>query len=211
MLGKYLLWFVFGFLDLGVGLYPGMYFIIDRDFGLLSSKSDALLADVAWNAGFYTHIVLGGIAMLVGWTQFSSRIRNNHLRIHRTLGKIYVFSALPSGLAGLYIALFATGGLVAVLGFVCLAVGWFSTTLAAYLYIRKRKLVQHEKMMIFSYAFCFGAVTLRIWLPLLINQMEGEFVPAYRIVAWLCWMPNVIFASLYTLRLKSRSHTKSTA
>jgi hypothetical protein len=122
-----------------------------------------------------------------------------------------VFSALPSGLAGFYIAWYATGGLVASLGFICLAVGWFSSTLAAYLYIRKRKIAQHEKMMIFSYAFCFGAVTLRIWLPLLINLMDGAFIPAYKIVAWLCWIPNLIFAFMYTLRLESRSHTKTTA
>jgi hypothetical protein len=50
-------------------------------------------------------------------------------------------------------------------------------------------------MMIYSYAACFAAVTLRIWLPLLIS-ITGDFFIAYPIVAWLCWVPNLIVANL---------------
>ena len=53
--------------------------------------------------------------------------------------------------------------------------------------------------MIYSYAACFGAVTLRIWLPLLILLL-GSFEPAYRIVAWLAWVPNLIFAYYWVKR-----------
>ena len=41
------------------GLYPAIYFFIDRKFGLLSSKSDELLANAIWNIGFYTHFRRG--------------------------------------------------------------------------------------------------------------------------------------------------------
>ena len=44
-----------------------------------------------------------------------------------------------------------------------------------------------------KYALIFGAVTLRIWLPLLIIAYQGQFVPAYRWVAWLSWVPNALF------------------
>jgi hypothetical protein len=50
--------------------------------------------------------------------------------------------------------------------------------------------------MIYSYAACFAAVTLRVWLPFL-TLIFGEFVLAYKIVAWLCWVPNMIFAHLW--------------
>jgi len=39
----------------------------------------------------------------------------------------------------------------------------------------------------------FAAVTLRLWLPAL-QAASGSFVEAYRTVAWLCWVPNVIVA-----------------
>ena len=83
---------------------------------------------------------------------------------------------------------------MASLGFICLAVIWFYTTLKAYLNIRNKQVKQHQKMMIYSYAACFAAVTLRIWLPLL-TAVLGDFVTAYIIVAWLCWIPNLIVAS----------------
>ena len=47
--------------------------------------------------------------------------------------------------------------------------------------------------MIYSYAACFAAVTLRLWLPLLVF-LFGDFIKAYVLVSWLCWVPNIIVA-----------------
>ena len=44
------------------------------------------------------------------------------------------------------------------------------------------------------FALIFAAVMLRIELPLLIIWFQGDFTPAYRIVAWLCWVPNLLWA-----------------
>lgn len=192
-------WFVFAFLAIGVGLYPLLYFFIDREFGLLASKSDELLADVLWNIGFYGHILLGGLALTIGWVQFSKRIRSRNINLHRNLGKVYVVSVLISGICGIFIAINATGGIVTTLGFMALGLVWLYTTLRAFLAIRKGDLQLHQGMMIYSYAACFAAVTLRIWLPLLTIAF-GEFTSAYRIVAWLCWVPNIIFAYFWVKR-----------
>ena len=186
-------WFFFVFLAIGVGLYPLLYFVFDDDFGLLASKSDELLANVLWNIGFYGHILLGGVALLVGWVQFSKKLRNTNLKRHRTIGKIYVVAALISGVCGFFIAFYANGGLITTIGFMCLAIIWLFSTLKAYFAVRKGDLQLHQGMMIYSYAACFAAVTLRIWLPLL-SLVFQDFTIAYRIVAWLCWVPNIIVA-----------------
>jgi uncharacterized membrane protein len=180
-------------LAIAIGLYPITYFVVDREFGLLSSKTPGLLADIIWNIAFYIHIVLGGLALLIGWMQFNAKLRNNNLRRHRLIGKIYIVSVLLSSVAGFYIAFFATGGIISASGFICLALVWFYTTLTAYTSIRKGQHRRHQEMMIYSYAACFAAVTLRIWLPLLTSAF-GEFVPAYKIVAWLAWVPNLVIA-----------------
>ena len=180
-------------LAIGVGLYPGLYFLVDRKFGLLSSKSEALLASPIWNLGFYTHIILGGLALLIGWVQFSAKFRRKYLAWHRRIGKVYVIAVLLSAVAGIGIGFFATGGLVAASGFIGLGVVWFYTTLMAYLHIKNGRVLQHERMMVYSYAACFAAVTLRIWLPFLTIHF-GAFDPAYRVVAWLCWVPNMVVA-----------------
>lgn len=183
-----------------VGLYPAIYFIIDREFGLLSSKSDQLLTDALWNFAFYTHIILGGVALLIGWLQFSTKLRIQNLALHRTVGKIYILCVLPSALAGIGIGFFATGGIIPATGFIGLGIVWFTTTLLAYLKIRQGQIEQHRRLMIYSYAACFAAVTLRIWLPLLI-MIYGDFNKAYATVAWLCWVPNMIVAMLIIKRL----------
>jgi hypothetical protein len=187
-------------LSIIIGLYPAIYFFVDRKFGLLNSKPATLLGNIYWNTGFYTHIILGGLALLIGWTQFNSTFRNKNLSVHRTIGKIYVISVLLSSLAGIGIAFFANGGFLSSAGFICLGIVWFYTTLMAFIHIRNKQTEQHQKMMIYSYAACFAAVTLRIWLPLLV-MLIGNFITAYTIVAWLCWVPNIFVAYLISKRI----------
>jgi uncharacterized membrane protein len=199
-----LAWFVFAFLAVGVSLYPLLYIYYafqGVDIALRQSKSVELLGSTLWNVGFYGHIVFGGIALMTGWSQFSKKLRRKRLNLHRNLGKIYVFAALVSGVCGVYIAFYATGGWITILGFLGLGTIWLYTTITAYAAIRKKDLSLHQGMMIYSYAACFAAVTLRMWLPLL-QLALGEFLLAYKIVAWLCWVPNIIFAS--TLVRKKR-------
>jgi uncharacterized membrane protein len=193
------LWILFATFALLIGLYPMIYFLMDRKFGLLNSKSVDLLTNTFWNIGFYMHIIFGGIALFIGWTQFSPKMRNSRMALHRKLGKVYVVAVLLSASAGIYIGFFATGGLISSTGFICLGIIWFYTTLKAYLHIKRGEIEKHQKMMVYSYSACFAAVTLRIWLPIL-TMVYGDFSKAYLVVAWLCWIPNLIVAYLITRR-----------
>ncbi|MBQ4914156.1 DUF2306 domain-containing protein [Maribacter sp. MMG018] len=192
-------WLVFGILAVGVGLYPLVYVFADGEIGIQLSKSKELLANVFWNIGFYGHILFGGLALTIGWVQFSKRFRNANMARHRIIGRIYVVSALVSGICGGGIAFFATGGVVAQSGFLVMAVCWLYFTTNAYRAIKISDIEKHKVYMIYSYALCFAAVTLRIWLPLL-SLILGSFLPAYRVAAWLSWVPNIIFAYFWVRR-----------
>lgn len=109
-------WIVFGTMAMSIGLYPLIYFVIDRKFGLLASKSESLLNNIFWNTGFYGHILFGGLALFIGWVQFSKKFRNTNLLRHRNIGKIYVIAAMISGACGIYIGFHATGVLLHPLG-----------------------------------------------------------------------------------------------
>lgn len=190
-------WIVFAFLALSVGGYPIVYYIFDmHGKGLWASKTAELLASTAWHTAFYIHITFGGIALLTGWTQFSQKIRDRYLNIHRTLGKIYVGAVVLSSTAGFYIAMFASGGITCVLGFGSLALAWLFTVLMAYNRILKRDIKQHENWMIRNYALTFAAVTLRIYLPLATQLMHWDSTVSYRVISWLCWVPNLIVAEM---------------
>jgi uncharacterized membrane protein len=189
-----------------VGLYPVKYFFDGRNVGLLQLKTEAILTDPFWNIGFYSHIVPGGIALLIGWIQFNEKMRTKRLTLHRAIGTVYVSAALVSSLAGIYIACYATGGIIASSGFMCLGLFWFYFTYKGYSSIIEKNINAHKEMMIYSYAACLAAVTLRIYLPLLAFAF-GDFMKAYLLVAWLSWVPNLIVAFYINKRRRATANT----
>lgn len=198
---KTLPWVLIALLATLVGVYPIYYIIAAGSHpGLLQSKSPALLAHQVYLAAFYTHIIFGGIAILIGWIQFSQKLRLRNVRLHRTVGKIYVLSVALSSLAALSIAGWATGGWVSGLGFAMLAAVWLYTDFRAYFSIRRLAIDEHRDWMVRNYALTLAAVTLRIYLPLATAAMHIDFVPAYKVIAWMCWVPNMVVAEILVSR-----------
>ncbi|MEN2283742.1 DUF2306 domain-containing protein [Algoriphagus sp. SE2] len=187
------IWFLFAFFSIVIGLYPLLYFVFGRQFGVLNSHDSEQLSNFIWNSAFYTHIVLGGLALAIGWIQFNQKLRDRNRKLHKKIGMVYVTAVFFSGLAGVYVAIYTLGGIIASLGFGLLGITWLATTMMGWKTAKAKDFDAHENWMIYSYAACFAAVTLRIYLPILENIMGG-FIPAYRVVAWLCWVPNIAVA-----------------
>jgi len=144
----------------------------------------------------YLHVFAAFFALAVGPFQFSTRLRSARPALHRWMGRLYLgIGVLAGGISGFYIAFLAHGGAVSKAGFACLALAWLYTGLRAYLAIRARDITAHRRWIIRNFALSFAAVTLRIWVPL--SFVAGlEFEAAYRAIAWLCWVPNLVFAEL---------------
>ncbi len=164
------------------------YFSFEK-YQLLFSKPDALLDSTFYRVMLYSHIGLGMIALLIGPSQFSRRLRQRWMAGHRRLGKIYIISILLSGLAGLYIAFFATGGWVSTLGLLGLDIFWLFTTSMAYQKIRQKDIEGHRRWMVRSYGFTFAAVTLRLGL-ILAAVGWVPFLTIYPIMCWASWIIN---------------------
>ena len=179
-----------------IGLYPLLYYFADwSQVGLTSTKGD-LIYNFYWKMAFYTHITGGGIALIIGWIQFSGKIRRTRLALHRSIGITYITAILFGGLAGFYLAMHANGGVMNDLGFALLAIAWLGTTFMAYRKARQHKFEAHKNWMIRSYAVTFAAVTLRLWMPVLIIGVGLSEPAAYAMVAWLCWIPNIFVGEL---------------
>ena len=162
----------------------------------------AAIFQVPW--GLEIHIAASGVALILGAFQFLKALRTRFPAVHRWMGRAYVAACVIGGIAGGTIALYTTSGLPAGLGFLSLAVLWVPFTLLAWTSAMNRNFVAHERWMIRSFALTFAAVTLRIYLPIAVIQNHGEFpVPAYQVIAWIAWVPNLIVAELW-LRSQSR-------
>jgi uncharacterized membrane protein len=150
--------------------------------------------------GIYPHAFFGMLAIVIGAVQFLPLLPVRRRTLHRNLGKIYVATALMTGVTGLYMAGYAHGGLVATAGFGGMSIAILGTTWRAWTTARGGRIAEHRRWMIRSYAVLFSAVTLRIWLPVLVLAYEGAFTPAYLWVAWLSWVPNLAWAEWYVRR-----------
>lgn len=140
------------------------------------------------------HIVGAMLANIIGPFLFLPKLRSHpYLNLHRGLGTIYLLSVLTGGLGGLYMALFAYGGLMNQLGFMVLGVLWLLTGYQAYEKILNKQIELHRQWMIRNYALTYAGVMLRLWQVVL--AVAGiKFTVAYAIVAWLSWIPNLLVA-----------------
>jgi uncharacterized membrane protein len=187
--GKLLL----GFLSLGVAAYAAV------GYGLMPIGAlvhpDMKGGFVAHPVGVYLHVFAAAVALLLGPFQFSARLRRTRTQLHRWMGRLYLGVGVSlGGLSGLYIAQFAYGGITARLGFGLLAVCWLYTGARAYLAIRGRAVDEHRKWMVRNFSLGFAAVMLRLYIPA--SVVAGiDFAVAYPVIAWLCWLPNLLVAA----------------
>ena len=158
----------------------------------VSLSMDFVAHNLDGNAlALYAHIGLAPIALALMPFQFMTRLRTRKPRLHRWMGRGYVATILVSGLAGLQLAFHTTAGFFAATGFALLAVCWLAATGIALAYALRRQFPRHRDWMLRSAALTFAAVTLRIYLG---SSMAAglDFEIAYPIIAWLCWVPNVL-------------------
>jgi uncharacterized membrane protein len=133
-------------------------------------------------------------ALLVGPWQFSEKLRARALNLHRWLGRFYLLEVALGSLAGFRMALVSEEGLPTHLGFGALAVLWFFTGLQAYVEIRRGNVRAHRQWMIRNFALSLAAVTLRIYIALILAGFHWSFRTTYVTVSWLCWIPNLLIA-----------------
>lgn len=149
------------------------------------------------------HVIFAPIALAGGGLQFFPHFRARRPDVHRMIGRVTAFAILIAGLSALGLVLSPTGRPIASLGFGLLAVLWLFTTIKAVIAIRSRQIDQHRSWMTRSFALTFAAVTLRLQLPLLMIFGEMSYGEASIIVAWSCWVPNMIFAEWVLRRSKT--------
>ena len=151
----------------------------------------------------YGHLGFGFLAMLIGPFQFHAGLRTRFASMHRWLGRVYVTSVLISAVAGFALALNASGGLVAKVGFALMAVIWFISATLAFTHIRNRDVVEHRRWMIRNYALTLAGVTLRVYLGLFFAA-DVAFSEFYPVLAWASWVPNLLVVEWFMLQQERR-------
>ena len=214
-------WALMAFLAVGVTLVALAPYITFNSENFNNATARYATESTLRYVGLFVHAFAGGIALIIGPFQFLDGFRKRRPVVHRRIGRLYLVSILLGGLSAFIIAPGMISGLVGEVGLMSLAVLWLWTGWNAYRSIRNGDVKSHREWMTRSFALTFAAVTLRLWLgtliatqlPFLQTRYAGDFdalfVEVYRVVMWLCWVPNLIIAEMIIQRRRSPQSVSS--
>jgi uncharacterized membrane protein len=164
--------------------------------GFLQLKQQAV--QTGWYLpAFYCHIFGSSLILLAGFFQFAPVVYRNR-RLHRVLGKLYVFGVLFFASPGAYVmTLFINRGPGVFASFLIQNTLWIIFTIMAWMLVKKGDINGHVNMMRRSYALAFAAITLRFYIWLCHVLGHGvDFQYNYLIISFSSWVPNLIVAEL---------------
>lgn len=194
-------YWIMGSLSLLVALATLRFLPLSPEVAFASMKPHLAARPLA----FWLHALASPVALATGVFQFAPRLRARSPRLHRLNGRLYALAVLVGGLSALALAFGAWPARpVAAAGFGLLALLWLGSTGQAVRLAMKRDFARHRRWMIRSFALAFAAVTLRLQLPMFMLGAGMDYAEASLWVAWLCWMPNLIFAEWWLARGQSR-------
>ena len=111
------------------------------------------------------HALFAGIALVMGAFQFSNRLRAKYLKVHRTMGYIYVVCVFIGAPVAIPLAVkIATPSLVAASA--VQTFGWVVCTAIALYCIRNGNVQQHRRWMIRGYPFAMIFTVARLIIPI---------------------------------------------
>lgn len=161
-----------------------------------------------------THIFLGTAVLVTAVLQLWPWLRQKHPEVHRWSGRIYVFAAIPAGLAALAVAPLGAAGLNQRAANTVLALLWLGTTVTGYVMARRRRYAQHREWMVRSFALCFSIVVNRLWTTVCV----AAFVPdpsdavalqqAIGVGTWMSWLVNLLIAEWWLQHTRHRRKTR---
>lgn len=156
-------------------------------------------------AGIGVHFALGALILLLGPIQLLSSVRERWPRLHRVAGRIYVASAILTGLGGLvFIVLRGTvGGPMMSMSFALYGVLMAATAVLTVRYAIRRDLIRHRAWAIRLFALAIGSWLYRMdygfWFAIAdgaghTDQFDGWFD---RIMNLWFFLPNLLVAEIF--------------
>jgi len=168
-------------------------------------------------AGYYpllvAHVLFGSLALLSVCLQLWPWLRTRHPAWHRIVGRVYVFGGvLPAGVAGLGLGVSSPFGPVARASSVLLASLWLACTLVGWRMGRRRRMAEHRRWMIRSFALMASVLTNRVWGPLAFLALRPQLETTFRgdetmlawtiagLATWLGWTLPLLIAEAWLER-----------
>jgi hypothetical protein len=199
-----LFWSVIVFLSLLLTHNALLYFTHGGEYGILPEKIEARKNEL-WNLSFYLHLPAGILCLLMPWFSFARRLFRFTNAHHALAGKLYsgitLIVVCPTGM---YLALFAKGGLITAVGFLLQGILLLYFTFQGYRAGRRSRIVEHINFMIRSYSVALVVLTFRL-MHLSFFFLHIPYKDNYAISQWLGLSLNLLIAEVLVF-LRSRKY-----
>lgn len=157
-------------------LYNNERFVLDH--------SDAMWAyyfPVRWV--LLAHGLAGAAALCLGASQFSARLRQRHVQVHRILGRCYVTSVAIAAPVSIAVTLLRNEPPLRLVVYTQASL-WLLTTAVAFYCIRRRNYQQHRQWMMRSYSITLIFLTDRVLDAIPgVSAFDTDADPS---ISWLC-------------------------
>jgi uncharacterized membrane protein len=158
------------------------------------------------------HITSGMVALLIGPFQFSRRLRQRNIQLHRMLGRTYLIAVLCGSLAAIGLAITTTFGVIWGFSLFCLALAWITCGGMAFYAIKQRQIAVHQEWMVRTYIVTFGFVTFRLLNDYGPTSRLGAPGQRQDVYIWASWVIPVMAAEvIMQLRRMRKADAKAQA
>ncbi|HXP74584.1 MAG TPA: DUF2306 domain-containing protein [Stellaceae bacterium] len=184
-----------------------LFVLFQRDLQLLDAGSPLRQRYAGISSLMLAHGIFGALALLMAPFQFSSRLRQRHIRVHRLMGRLYVLGVAVAAPVSIPVAVIL-GPPMLVMAATIQAVGWLLTTATALYCVRTGRIQQHREWMMRSYPFAMVFVIARVILgiPAIESMGEVAFVSVvWSVIATACFLPSFLIAWQGVLSARSAS------
>jgi len=185
---KHVMFIVFGLMT--------AFVLLTRDSQLLDAKSflRTRYAPIPWL--MMLHGIPGAMALVLGVFQFSTRLRQKYLQVHRIMGRVYVGSVLIAAPAAIKVSMILVVPTL-LMASTIQAFGWLATTATALYCVRTGQIQQHKEWMMRSYPFAMVFVVVRTIMGIPAVGRMGELGlenTVWSVIATACFLPSFVIA-----------------
>lgn len=153
----------------------------------------------------FAHVVIGGLFLALAPLQFSSRVRERHVRLHRWSGRSLVLAALLVGVSGLSLgARFPYGGRGAASAVFAAGALFLYALIRAFRAIRRGDVARHREWMIRMFSIGLGIATVRVVGLLLFAVTRSSFQESAGTAFWVGWLSTFAAAELWVRYTRPR-------
>ncbi len=184
------------YIALATFVLAALFVLYQRDLQLLDPGSFLRQRYAGIGLLIFVHGIFGALALFIAPFQFSSRLRQRHIRVHRFMGRLYILGVMVAAPVAIPVAIIL-GPSVLVMAASIQATGWILTTATALYCVRTGRIQQHREWMMRSYPFAAVFLTVRVILGIPAIERMGElgFVSVvWSVIAVACFLPSFLIA-----------------